>query len=172
MTFIEKDGSERSIRAPLGKDLLTLAHSNDIDLEGHTIFLVKILPHSCEGACEGSLACSTCHVIVEVFRWWFIDAHGACFCAWQDQKFYDRLPEPEDDENDMLDLAFGLTETSGLFWHSLACLFDRFVTGRDWDVRSKQRLNWMVCECVFRALHAISAEKWLDVQPTRAHRIR
>lgn len=27
---------------------------------------------------------------------------------------YDRLPEPEDDENDMLDLAFGLTETSRL----------------------------------------------------------
>lgn len=27
---------------------------------------------------------------------------------------YDRMPEPEDDENDMLDLAFGLTETSRL----------------------------------------------------------
>lgn len=45
------------------------------------------------GACEGSLACSTCHVVVE------------------DQDLYDTLPEPEDDENDMLDLAFGLTET-------------------------------------------------------------
>lgn len=45
------------------------------------------------GACEGSLACSTCHVIVE------------------DQELYDKLEEPEDDENDMLDLAFGLTET-------------------------------------------------------------
>jgi len=29
----------------------------------------------------------------------------------QDQKLYDILPEPDDDENDMLDLAFGLTET-------------------------------------------------------------
>ena len=49
-----------------------------------------------EGACGGSCACSTCHVIVE------------------DQDLYDKMPEPEDDENDMLDLAFGLTETSRL----------------------------------------------------------
>ena len=40
-----------------------------------------------------SLACSTCHVVVE------------------DQGVYDSLPEPTDDENDMLDLAFGLTDT-------------------------------------------------------------
>ncbi|KAH8702226.1 2Fe-2S iron-sulfur cluster binding domain protein [Talaromyces proteolyticus] len=45
---------------------------------------------------EGSCACSTCHVIVE------------------DPNLYDRMPEPDDDENDMLDLAFGLTETSRL----------------------------------------------------------
>jgi ferredoxin-2, mitochondrial len=32
----------------------------------------------------------------------------------QDPEVYDKLPEPEDDENDMLDLAFGLTETSRL----------------------------------------------------------
>lgn len=44
------------------------------------------------GACEGVCACSTCHVILagEVF---------------------DELPEPSEDEEDMLDLAFGLTET-------------------------------------------------------------
>ena len=48
------------------------------------------------GACEGSLACSTCHVIVE------------------DEEYYKRIPEPDDDENDMLDLAFGLTDTSRL----------------------------------------------------------
>jgi len=54
------------------------------------------LPCICSGACEGSLACSTCHVIVE------------------DQEYYDRIPEAEDDENDMLDLAFGLTDTSRL----------------------------------------------------------
>jgi ferredoxin len=44
------------------------------------------------GACEGSLACSTCHVIC-------------------DQDYFDRMEEPSDEENDMLDLAFGLTET-------------------------------------------------------------
>lgn len=49
-----------------------------------------------EGACGGSCACSTCHVIV------------------LDHEYYDKMPEPEDDENDMLDLAFGLTETSRL----------------------------------------------------------
>jgi ferredoxin len=45
-----------------------------------------------EGACEGSVACSTCHVILS-------------------PEHYDMLEEPEDDENDMLDMAFGLTDT-------------------------------------------------------------
>ncbi|KAJ2782468.1 mitochondrial matrix iron-sulfur protein [Coemansia javaensis] len=48
-----------------------------------------------EGACEGACACSTCHVILE-------------------DKIFDGLPEPTDEENDMLDLAFGLTDTSRL----------------------------------------------------------
>lgn len=46
-----------------------------------------------KGACEGSVACSTCHVILP-------------------EEFYDRIEEPTDEENDMLDLAFGLTDTS------------------------------------------------------------
>ncbi|EEH52379.1 uncharacterized protein MICPUCDRAFT_22237 [Micromonas pusilla CCMP1545] len=81
VTFIEKDGTETKVKAPIGQSMLEVAHKNDIELEG---------------ACEGSLACSTCHVIIE------------------DEKVYDALPEPDDDENDMLDLAFGLTETSRL----------------------------------------------------------
>ncbi|KAJ2743000.1 mitochondrial matrix iron-sulfur protein [Coemansia sp. BCRC 34301] len=48
-----------------------------------------------EGACEGACACSTCHVIL-------------------DGNVFDSLPEPTDEENDMLDLAFGLTDTSRL----------------------------------------------------------
>lgn len=48
-----------------------------------------------ECACEGSLACSTCHVIL-------------------DKKTYDSLEEASDEENDMLDLAYGLTSTSRL----------------------------------------------------------
>ncbi len=78
--FIEPDGSEKVVDADNGLSLLEVAHSNDIDLEG---------------ACEGSLACSTCHVIV-------------------DKVFFDNLPEPSEEEEDMLDLAFGLTHTSRL----------------------------------------------------------
>lgn len=51
MTFIEKDGEEVTVDVPLGTNLLEAAHDNDIELEG---------------ACEGSLACSTCHIIVTV----------------------------------------------------------------------------------------------------------
>lgn len=48
-----------------------------------------------EGACGGAMACSTCHVIV-------------------DPKWYAKIPTPNDDETDMLDLATGLTRTSRL----------------------------------------------------------
>lgn len=80
ITFVLKDNSEKTIDAPVGLSLLEVAHKNDIDLEG---------------ACEGSLACSTCHVIV-------------------DEKFFNELPEATEEEEDMLDVAFGLTHTSRL----------------------------------------------------------
>jgi ferredoxin len=48
-----------------------------------------------EGACGGEMACSTCHVILE-------------------QRIFDKLPKPQDEEEDMLDLAIGLTKTSRL----------------------------------------------------------
>ena len=80
MTFIHPDGRHQEVDAPLGLSVLEIARRNDIDLEG---------------ACEGSLACSTCHVVID----------GA---------FYDRIPEATEDEEDMLDLAFGLTHTSRL----------------------------------------------------------
>ena len=48
-----------------------------------------------EGACEGVCACSTCHVILT-------------------SDIYDKLSEPSEDEEDMLDQAFGLTSTSRL----------------------------------------------------------
>jgi 2Fe-2S ferredoxin len=60
--------------------VLEVAHKNGIDLEG---------------ACEGSLACSTCHVVV-------------------DKEWFDKLDEASEEEEDMLDLAFGLTHTSRL----------------------------------------------------------
>jgi ferredoxin, 2Fe-2S len=80
MIFIERDGTARQVDAPLGLSVLEIAHRNKIDIEG---------------ACEGSLACSTCHVIVDV-------------------DWYDLLKEATEDEEDMLDLAFGLTVTSRL----------------------------------------------------------
>ncbi|XP_061361705.1 uncharacterized protein LOC133305486 [Gastrolobium bilobum] len=81
VTFVDKDGEEKHIKVPVGMSMLEAAHENDIELEG---------------ACEGSLACSTCHVIV------------------MDVEHYNKLEDPTDEENDMLDLAFGLTETSRL----------------------------------------------------------
>ncbi len=80
MTFVLADGTEKVCEAPNGISVLEIAHKNDISLEG---------------ACEGSLACSTCHVIV-------------------DEAWFDKLKGATEDEEDMLDLAFGLTHTSRL----------------------------------------------------------
>ncbi|RKF56570.1 Adrenodoxin-like protein, mitochondrial [Golovinomyces cichoracearum] len=93
ITFIDKDGVEHRIAASKGQNLLTIAQGNDIEMEdisgGFELTLIK-------GACGGSCSCSTCHVIVE------------------DEEAFDKMPEATDDENDMLDLAFGLTGTSRL----------------------------------------------------------
>jgi len=48
-----------------------------------------------EGTCEGQMACSTCHVILAA-------------------QWYERLPAASEDEEDMLDLAAGVTRTSRL----------------------------------------------------------
>ena len=80
MIFVEPDGARREVDAPLGHSLLQIAWDNKIDIEG---------------ACEGAMACSTCHVIVA-------------------SEWFERLEEATEDEEDMLDLAFGLTPTSRL----------------------------------------------------------
>ena len=77
--FIEND-KEIEIEALVGLSILEVAHSNNIDLEG---------------ACEGSLACATCHIILE-------------------ENIYNTIEQPTEAEEDMLDLAFGLTHTSRL----------------------------------------------------------
>ncbi|EAW14713.1 ferredoxin family 2Fe-2S iron-sulfur cluster binding protein [Aspergillus clavatus NRRL 1] len=81
VSFIDKDGQKYDFEVAEGDNLLDIAQANDLEMEG---------------ACGGSCACSTCHVIVE------------------DPEMFDKMEEPSDDENDMLDLAFGLTETSRL----------------------------------------------------------
>jgi len=80
MVFVERDGTRKEGEAPLGLSVLEIAHRNSVDIEG---------------ACEGSLACSTCHVIV-------------------DGEWFGKLTKPTEDEEDMLDLAFDLQETSRL----------------------------------------------------------
>ena len=78
--FIEPNGVSREVDAPVGQSVLDIAQANDFDVEG---------------ACEGSLACSTCHIIV-------------------DPEWHGRLRPAEEEETDMLDLAYGLTRTSRL----------------------------------------------------------
>ncbi|XP_052088990.1 2Fe-2S ferredoxin-like isoform X2 [Mytilus californianus] len=79
--FVDRDGDRITVNAGVGSNFLDVAIDNDIELEG---------------ACEGTLACSTCHLIFK-----------------PDQ--YDQIHEkPTDEELDMLDLAFGLSDTSRL----------------------------------------------------------
>ena len=80
MVFVLRDGTRKEVDAPLGLSVLEIAHRHDVDIEG---------------ACEGSLACSTCHVVV-------------------DPSWFAKLAAPTEDEEDMLDLAFDLQETSRL----------------------------------------------------------
>ena len=80
IVFVEAGGARKEVEARVGASLLEVAHQHNIDIEG---------------ACEGVMACSTCHLIVE-------------------PEWSGKLPPPEEDEEDMLDLAFGLTRTSRL----------------------------------------------------------
>lgn len=78
--FIQSNGEVLDVTAYVGETLLSVARRYDIDLEG---------------ACEGSLACSTCHIIL-------------------DPQWYEKLLPASCDEDDMLDLAYGLTPYSRL----------------------------------------------------------
>ena len=80
MVFVENNGNRKEVDAPNGLSVMEIAHRHGVDIEG---------------ACDGSLACSTCHVIVER--------------AWSA-----KLDQPSEDEEDMLDLVFALTQTSRL----------------------------------------------------------
>lgn len=78
--FKDKDGAEIRVAGKVNDNLMYLARRHGIEIEG---------------ACEASLACSTCHVYV-------------------DEEMFDKLPEPKDEENDMLDLAPFLKTNSRL----------------------------------------------------------
>lgn len=80
LTYIDREGKRHAVRGKVGDNAMYLAHRFDIPLEG---------------ACEASLACSTCHVVV-------------------DNKSFDTFSEPEEAEDDMLDMAPFLEPTSRL----------------------------------------------------------
>jgi len=78
--FIERDGATREVEARPGDRLLDVAQNAGEPLEG---------------TCEGQMACSTCHVII-------------------DADDFAKLPPAEEEEEDMLDLAAGATRYSRL----------------------------------------------------------
>jgi ferredoxin len=79
--FVSADGSRtREVDAPAGERLLDIAQADGQPLEG---------------TCEGQMACSTCHVIV-------------------DGEDFAKLPPASEEEEDLLDLAMHVTRTSRL----------------------------------------------------------
>ena len=80
VTFINAEGDAHEVEAETGLGLLEVAQAAGMPLEG---------------TCEGQMACSTCHVIV-------------------DKAWFDKLPAAVEDEEDMLDLAAGVARTSRL----------------------------------------------------------
>jgi ferredoxin len=80
-----------------GQSLLDVVVDKDVPLDGYGLtfyfqFINAKLILIIGGACEGTLACSTCHVVLP-------------------KNVYDSLSPPVDEELDMLDLAFHLTDT-------------------------------------------------------------
>lgn len=90
-----------NVKAKKGDNLLHVAHSNGVPLEG---------------ACEGNLACSTCHVICD--------------------KSVFKESEISDKENDLLDLAFGLKPTSRL---GCQVLVDGFMENKTFEIPKATR---------------------------------
>ncbi|HEX6110691.1 MAG TPA: 2Fe-2S iron-sulfur cluster-binding protein [Geminicoccaceae bacterium] len=80
ITFITPGGERQEIEAESGLSVMEIARMHDLGIEG---------------ACEGSIACATCHVIV-------------------DDAYADRLDEASAEEEEMLDLAAGVQRTSRL----------------------------------------------------------
>ncbi|XP_032141533.1 adrenodoxin, mitochondrial [Sapajus apella] len=80
--FVNRDGETLTTKGKVGDSLLDVVVENNLDIDGF-------------GACEGTLACSTCHLIFE-------------------DHIFEKLDAITDEENDMLDLAYGLTDRSRL----------------------------------------------------------
>lgn len=85
INLVNRKGETIVVKATHDDTLLDVIIDNDIDIESF-------------GVCEGTLGCSTCHVILEkpIFE------------------LMDKVCPPTAEEYDMLDMACGLTETSRL----------------------------------------------------------
>ncbi len=77
--FIDKKNTQHKCDFTPGESIMNVGRRNDI----------------IEGACNGAMACSTCHVII-------------------DKEWVAKLPPARRDENDMLDLAPGVMKSSRL----------------------------------------------------------
>uniref|UniRef100_A0A8C4QJG9 Ferredoxin n=1 Tax=Eptatretus burgeri TaxID=7764 RepID=A0A8C4QJG9_EPTBU len=84
LVFVNRDGESLPVQGIVGETILELVVRTSLDIDGF-------------GACEGTLACSTCHVILPP------PPPKPLPCI--------PLPLPSEEELDMLDLAFGLTDT-------------------------------------------------------------
>ena len=104
VTFVDAAGEEHEVVGYPGQNLLQIAHRHGVDMEG---------------ACEGSVACSTCHVILEDAVYDALEVRqasggvipadvGVVVSLWISVAC---LQEPTEDEDDMLDQAPGLSMT-------------------------------------------------------------
>ena len=82
MTFLRADGTRTTVKTSEDKSLYDAVIDNNVDIDGF-------------GACEGTLCCTTCHLIFK-------------------KADFEKIGGPSDEELDMLDLAYGLTDTSRL----------------------------------------------------------
>ena len=80
IVFVNDNGVRQEVEAAIGASVLDVAHRNGFDLEG---------------ACEGSMACCTCHVIV-------------------DKAWFGKLSEASEEEEGVLDLDSRVAPTSRL----------------------------------------------------------
>jgi 2Fe-2S ferredoxin len=84
VNFIYPDGKKQEVDAPIGLSMMEIAQKHDIE--------------EIEGACGGAMACATCHMYIHP------DWYNKCLTD----------DERSEDEEDMLDLAFDVRDSSRL----------------------------------------------------------
>ena len=102
LKFCLSNGERKAVKAKIGDNLLDVIIDNDLDISGFGWSIQRPVEGNtnCDemfdfvaGACEGTLACSTCHLI------------------FSEENFESIPGKASDEELDMLDLAYALTDT-------------------------------------------------------------